>query len=687
MIIDKVENNVLKSSNFESTDFRIDARYKNKVLWMLINQYRHKVRTPVQEIISNARDAQRENGNPDKAIKIQLPTKIEPTFIVRDFGVGMDENRIKTIFTSFGASTKNADNSQTGGFGIGAKSPLAYTDSFNIKTYVDGKYWFYVIAKTKDDGIGINLLDSGTSTEENGTEVQIPVKPSDTQDFKKAACRCTMFWKIQPTFNLDDEDLIKVEKGTVIADKLTLYNKDNLGDLFYNELIILVDGIPYEIDGTTSRSIDNLSRIMNTINYSSRLVFELNTGDIDLLQTRESIEDTEKTTLKLTELANNARFDLDTHIKSCLNAKSLEGRLEQYKVLTNSFRNVKTHDFMTFSMNHRWFYVSEKLRTLTYNYKGVRGTVTTPQRHVNEYHFSHTSLGTFYYDDLKGTESDTMKARRMRNHLTTTGETVTLITQGFESNRDYMTTLRLLKVKKLSSLEKPSKTKRSMRSDASRVVREHDNITMHSLFGGYGYRSKVIKTTTTDLVSVLKNKYVYIEYSKSNRYLECAKFIEVLRKEYKVTPCKISMRDIKLIKDNPNFQHIDSFMATFTPTKNVMEYLVTSCYKVKRSLLAKVIIDGSNRISDKILVTMAKAAKCKTDKKGRVEPMKLELGYDFKQELLKKHRTYIDNRVTILERFDNRIESKYPMLITLGDNYYNKTNRKEQVNYINSRRK
>ena len=40
-----------------SQQFRIDERYKTKVLWMLINQYRFKIRTPVQEIISNARDA------------------------------------------------------------------------------------------------------------------------------------------------------------------------------------------------------------------------------------------------------------------------------------------------------------------------------------------------------------------------------------------------------------------------------------------------------------------------------------------------------------------------------------------------------------------------------------------------------------------------------------------------------
>ena len=36
MILNNVAINVEKSEQFEQTDFRIDGKYKNKVLWMLI---------------------------------------------------------------------------------------------------------------------------------------------------------------------------------------------------------------------------------------------------------------------------------------------------------------------------------------------------------------------------------------------------------------------------------------------------------------------------------------------------------------------------------------------------------------------------------------------------------------------------------------------------------------------------
>jgi len=681
MIIDNVNVDVEKSAEFESTDFRIDAKYKNKVLWMLINQYRHKIRTPVQEIISNARDAQRENGNQDRAIKIQLPTKIEPTFIVRDYGVGMDENRIKTIFTSFGASTKNADNSQTGGFGIGAKSPLAYTDSFNIKTYVDGQYWFYVIAKTKDDGIGINLLGTGETNEENGTEVQIPVKPYDTRDFVQAACRCTMFWDIQPQFNLDAEDLYKVNGGTKISDKFSIFTANNLGSLFNSELIVLVDGIPYEIDHKTKQDVEQLRVIEGYLNYNSRAVFTLNTGDIDLLQTRESIEDTEKTTLRLTEMAVEEVGNLKAYLASCFTDKSLEGRLKQFQDVSSKFRRIERHNFEVFKINSSTFLIPDKLYTLEYNYEGKTGRVVTPQRHINTnlnkydmLSFRHADVDKFYYDDLKDSESDTMKNRRMRNHLIVTNEKSIVVRQGSASNLDYMRTLRLLKAKKLSSLELPAKTAR-VKGAKKAAPKLPDTICPHFLTGHVGWRGNSVSKNarTRELKDIYKN-YVYVEYSVSNEYFECPRFVEILKKEYNLIPCKLTIKDVKAIKDNDLFIHIDDFMATFKPTDKIFKAVVKRSLSSNYENEAKIIVDSGNKIFDKVLIKMAHNVIIKKDNE------ELTLPYFLIEDIKKDYRTLIDNKITLIERYDARIFEKYPLLS-------HKNKRKDNVNYINSRRK
>jgi len=648
MILDKIEINVEKSGEFESTEFRIDERYKNKVLWMLINR------------------------NPDRAIKIQLPTKLEPTFIVRDFGVGMDEIRIKTIFTSFGASTKNADNSQTGGFGIGAKSPLAYTDSFNIKTYINGQYWLYVIAKTKEGGIGINLLGSGETTEENGTEVQIPVNSQDTERFVESACRCTMFWKVQPIFNLCEETLYKVQDGTEIASNLRVFTEENLSGLFNNKIIVLVDGIPYEIDDKTTRDIEAFRKIKDLLRWRNHVVITLNTGDIDLLQTRESIDDTEKTASQLAKIALESFVCLEIYIDSCFTEKSLEGRITQYQDVCEKFDRIGRHTFETFSLFNNSFNIKD-LAVIEYNYQSKNYShrkLTKPQRHSGiGGSFKKSDLNKFYWDDLKENESDTLKNRRMRNHLETTGENVIVINKGNASNFVFIRTLRLLKAKKLSNLELPVKKKAVRGAKKVQVV---DHIDVHELTC-YGYYGSVSKNVRTIALKDLKQKYIYVGYSdhKYNTFIDSPRWNYLFREELKYKVCRISQTNMKVIKDNKNFIHISEFMATFVPTKKMIDSVVYDGLDTKNKL-AKVIVCSEKKIYDKLLTKLAKCV--------RVEVEDITLPRDLVRQISQDNENLIKNKTRIVKMFKKRIAEKYPMLSE--DN-----KRKENVNYINSKRR
>jgi hypothetical protein len=672
MILENVKVDVEKSSNFESTEFRIDTKYRNKVLWMLINQYRHKVRTPVQEIVSNARDAQRENGNPDTPIKIQLPTRIEPTFIVRDFGVGMNEERIKTIFTSFGASTKNADNSQTGGFGIGAKSPLAYTDSFNIKTYVDGQYWFYVIAKTENDGIGINLLDTGDTTEENGTEVQIPVNSCDTRDFIESACRSTMFWEVQPVFNLSDEDIYKITGGNKISDTLSVFKNQELCNMFNTKIVVVVDGIPYPVDYELTRSIKEFREVENLVGHSGNAVFFLNTGDIDLLQTRESIEDTDKTRTRLSHLACEAVSDIKVYIESYLTDKSLEGRFKQYIELYNKFSNIKGHSFQVFNFQGNKFYIDNTLNTVIYSYNSKSHSsrkVTTPQRHTNtNRNKGFNEIANFYYDDIKDAESDTIKNRRMRNHLEETGNEPCLITQGRADNLIYVRTLRMLGAKKLSSLELPKK-KVSVKGVRNAVVKKPEIITIHETNTGTGRYASQWKSTYDTLVKDVECKYAYVGYNERNSYMLDTRYINLIKKQFNVKVCRLSEKSIRLVKNNTKFVHLNDLMKDFEPSQEIIDNVVNSrIVKTNYDKMLKVIKADSKMITDKLLTKMAQYV--------NIESEEMFLPRELENEILNDNVKKIKARTLIVQKFDKRIENKY-YLATYSDD------RKEIVNYIN----
>jgi hypothetical protein len=77
--------------------------------------------TMIQEYMANARDAHREVGKLDVPIQLIFPTNLDSHLYIRDFGPGLTIERIKTVFTKLGKSTKNDDDVMTGGFGLGAK--------------------------------------------------------------------------------------------------------------------------------------------------------------------------------------------------------------------------------------------------------------------------------------------------------------------------------------------------------------------------------------------------------------------------------------------------------------------------------------------------------------------------------------------------------------------------------------
>jgi sensor histidine kinase regulating citrate/malate metabolism len=85
--------------------------------------YANPLRTMLQEIMFNAWDAHRMDNCQDKPIDVYLN---ETTgLIVRDYGPGIAPKNMRPIYCIYGNSTKRKDDNQTGGFGLGSKSPYA----------------------------------------------------------------------------------------------------------------------------------------------------------------------------------------------------------------------------------------------------------------------------------------------------------------------------------------------------------------------------------------------------------------------------------------------------------------------------------------------------------------------------------------------------------------------------------
>lgn len=550
MIVNNIENyNVEESSKFDKQEFRIDPKYMNKMIWLTINQYKYKVRTPVQEIVSNARDAHREVGKYDKAIKITLPTRIEPTFKVRDYGCGLNPERMKTVFTSFGASTKSNSNDQTGGFGIGAKSPLTYTDQYNVITYVEGKVWHYAVNKNSLGGIDLTLLMQGITTEENGTEIQIPVKEGDHRKFIEAACRCTMFWDIQPEFNLAKEKLYKAINPIKLSSKVELYRDNDLSGMFESSVLAVVDGIPYELGYRDIRDL-------KLKGFNGTAVFKFNTGDLKILQTRESLEECDHNSNALENygIAFNQLLEMfKQNLFSEVNTvkEFLPIYKDYFRVLSLGGRNFLDYHF------YRNQVEGFKLDVTSYNYRGRYGAkVKTMKKDATRVvHFDSKSV--VLLDDIRDKETYVIKNRRIKQALTQYDNVYLVqIKKGFIANyRKFYLDFKEFTYN-LSDFEelKPQKKTRTVNG----VKRTSKEFNIH-IYNEFGYERQ--QWHTIDTFTAKKCVYSLKEGNTAPSLgSTMAKFIKANTDRELVYVSKTNLEYLK--KQGVDFIDVDEFLST-----------------------------------------------------------------------------------------------------------------------------
>ncbi len=164
--------------------------------------YSDKILAVLREYSANAWDAHRMIGKNDVPIKVVIPTHLEPTLIIKDYGPGLSHEEVFQVYTQYGASTKRTSNVAVGQLGIGSKSGFAYSDSFTVVSCNGGKRRTYVaILDASEKGL-INLLDEQDCGAETGVTIQIPVKPEDIQEFTEKATSLFKFFEPRPDINV-----------------------------------------------------------------------------------------------------------------------------------------------------------------------------------------------------------------------------------------------------------------------------------------------------------------------------------------------------------------------------------------------------------------------------------------------------------------------------------------------------
>lgn len=301
--------------------------------------YSNPILAICREISCNARDAHREVGASDVPIHIHLPNTLEPFYKVRDFGPGISPDRMSNIFIKYTASTKRSDNVQTGGFGLGAKTPFSYADTFTITTVHDGIKYNYncVIDETK---VGKLMLTGKSPTKEkNGTEIMIPVMPKNFSEFISNTEQSCRHWDVKPIIKggtIKWQTMETVLSGTNWSIIKTSYDYNG----YNRDARLIIDSIQYPVDLGALRKFADTALIDAC---QGSIVLYFGVGELSLSASREAIYLDEATQRRLKERLNEMRNELTqrTQIEMDKRENLWEANCYYNIDLRSTFNNIK----------------------------------------------------------------------------------------------------------------------------------------------------------------------------------------------------------------------------------------------------------------------------------------------------------------------------------------------------------
>lgn len=311
------EGNVATTNIDNRHSFSIKASAKAFKL-LSSNLYSDKPLAIVREIGCNALDSHFMAGKADVPFKVVLPSEMHPFFEVIDYGTGLSDDQVMNVFTTFFESTKTDSNDQVGAFGLGSKSPFAYTDAFEVFARQDGVQNMYTCFLNQSGAPEIFKIEQTIDpTLENGVTIKVPVKKNDFGLFRAAALKAYKFFPVRPV----------VGANTVGWN----WNEPDYKFIGTNFKTMSNDSTVYALMGPVAYPID-LNQLKGDesaflSNYKSRtsvgFVIKYNIGDLDINAGREALSYDKDTIANLIAGMKNIRVemakDLQDGIDKCKN--------------------------------------------------------------------------------------------------------------------------------------------------------------------------------------------------------------------------------------------------------------------------------------------------------------------------------------------------------------------------------
>lgn len=291
----------------EKIDMQVNADDGFMMQMLSASLYSDQRMAVAREVLCNADDAHKAAGV-TKPFHVTLTSE---KFIIRDFGLGIAHADIGPIYGTYGKSTKRNSLNETGGFGLGCKSPFAYTDNFQVTSMHNGVKTVYRMSKSDSEVNGKPSITKILSvpTTETGLEVSINIaSPRDSRSFAERVKKVLANGEMNAILNGVQAPVLPfslMENGYMITTEQPLLEE--------HTLLVRYGAVIYPIPThetyrnqyvAAERKVSSIGK--DTTGYHSRgdfcLVLQAQPGSLSLTPSREALTITEKTIETVTKL-------------------------------------------------------------------------------------------------------------------------------------------------------------------------------------------------------------------------------------------------------------------------------------------------------------------------------------------------------------------------------------------------
>lgn len=289
----QIENNTtetIKESTFGIRSIQ-DLVHIFKVLRN--KMYTDKVLAVIREYSTNAMDAHIESDQRTRPIFVHIPTVAEPYFSIRDYGTGLSEEGVRSIYTMYGASTKRGSTELNGQLGFGSKAAFSYANQYTITSYTGGKKYVYDAYIDESELGAVSLISETPSDEPTGVEIRVKIAATDVGVFKSKAETFYTYFNPTPLFNIGMS--IKKPVYVIRRDKWAVKDsgsKQNYGFSTGPEIRLVMGNVSYPVDRNIILEFAGKSTDRKVIEAALQLPLDLfvPVGAANIAASREGLE-------------------------------------------------------------------------------------------------------------------------------------------------------------------------------------------------------------------------------------------------------------------------------------------------------------------------------------------------------------------------------------------------------------